>query len=153
MFFWREPYSSRERTQIETSADPPSRPGVSLGQQVPPPEAALRSHEVIEAAKKIDETGVPEELYVPTAAGDYIEAGGKRTTFDVEGHRWNLLEVVPIFCPLFPLTLSRLLRSRPRIFCVRGGECCVCWGGIHEKHQEKPDRVLPSECAMHLASG
>jgi len=57
-----------------------------LSGRVPPPEVASRLYEVIEAAEGIDETGVPDTAYVPTAAGDHIEVGGGRTVFDVEGH-------------------------------------------------------------------
>jgi hypothetical protein len=57
-----------------------------LSGRVPPPEVASRLYEVIEAAEGIDESGVPDTSYVPTAAGDHIEVGGGRTVFDVEGH-------------------------------------------------------------------
>jgi len=57
-----------------------------LSGRVPPPEVASRLYEVIEAAEGIDETGVPDTSYVPTAAGDHIEVEGGRTVFDVEGH-------------------------------------------------------------------
>lgn len=55
-----------------------------LSGRVPPPEVASRLYEVIEAAEGIDETGVPDTSYVPTATGDHIEVEG-RTVFDVEG--------------------------------------------------------------------
>ncbi|KAF9781835.1 DUF500-domain-containing protein [Thelephora terrestris] len=58
-----------------------------LSGRVPPPEVASRLYEVIEAAEGIDETGVPDTSYVPTATGDHIEVGGGRTVFDVEGHQ------------------------------------------------------------------
>jgi len=57
-----------------------------LSGRVPPPEVASRLYEVIEAAEGIDESGVPDTAYVPTATGDHIEVGGGRTVFDVEGH-------------------------------------------------------------------
>jgi len=57
-----------------------------LSGRVPPPEVASRLYEVIEAAEGIDETGVPDTSYVPTAAGDHIEVDGGRTVFDVDGH-------------------------------------------------------------------
>jgi len=57
-----------------------------LSGRVPPPEVASRLYEVIEAAEGIDETGVPDTAYVPTATGDHIEVGGGKTVFDVEGH-------------------------------------------------------------------
>jgi len=57
-----------------------------LSGRVPPPEVASRLYEVIEAAEGIDETGVSDTSYVPTATGDHIEVGGGRTVFDVEGH-------------------------------------------------------------------
>lgn len=43
-----------------------------LGGRVPPPEAASRLYEIIEAAEGLDETGVPEAAYVPTATGDHM---------------------------------------------------------------------------------
>jgi hypothetical protein len=57
-----------------------------LSGRVPPPEVASRLYEVIEAAEGIDESGVPDTAYVPTATGDHIEVEGGRTVFDVEGH-------------------------------------------------------------------
>jgi len=57
-----------------------------LGGRVPPPEVASRLYEVIEAAEGIDESGLPEEAYVPTAAGDHLELKDGRTVFDAEGH-------------------------------------------------------------------
>jgi lipid-binding SYLF domain-containing protein len=57
-----------------------------LSGRVPPPEVASRLYEVIEAAEGIDESGVPDTAYVPTATGDHMEVGGGRTVFDVEGH-------------------------------------------------------------------
>ena len=42
-----------------------------LGGRVPPPEVASRLYEVIEAAEGVDETGLPENAYVPTASGDH----------------------------------------------------------------------------------
>jgi len=57
-----------------------------LSGRVPPPEVASRLYEVIEAAEGIDETGVPDTAYVPTATGGHIEVEGGRTVFDVEGH-------------------------------------------------------------------
>lgn len=58
-----------------------------LSGRVPPPEVASRLYEVIEAAEGIDESGVPDTAYVPTATGDHMEVGGGRTVFDVEGHQ------------------------------------------------------------------
>jgi len=57
-----------------------------LSGRVPPPEVASRLYEVIEAAEGVDESGVPDTSYVPTATGEHIEVGGGRTVFDVEGH-------------------------------------------------------------------
>jgi len=55
-----------------------------LSGRVPPPEVASRLYEVIEAAEGIDETGVPDSAYVPTATGDHVEFGEGRTVFDAE---------------------------------------------------------------------
>jgi lipid-binding SYLF domain-containing protein len=46
-----------------------------LGGRVPPPEAASRLYEIIEAAEGLDETGVPEAAYVPSATGEPIHVG------------------------------------------------------------------------------
>jgi hypothetical protein len=43
-----------------------------LGGRVPPPEVASRLYEVIEAAEGLDETGLPEEAYVPTETGEHM---------------------------------------------------------------------------------
>ena len=58
-----------------------------LSGRVPPPEVASRLYEVIEAAEGIDESGVADTAYVPTATGDHIEVGAGRTVFDAEGHQ------------------------------------------------------------------
>jgi len=58
-----------------------------LSGRVPPPEVASRLYEVIEAAEGIDESGVPDTAYVPTATGEHLEVEGGRTVFDAEGHR------------------------------------------------------------------
>ncbi|KAJ7758126.1 hypothetical protein DFH07DRAFT_818786 [Mycena maculata] len=50
-----------------------------LGGRVPPPEVASRLYEIIEAAEGLDETGLPEAAYVPTATGDHM-------VFDADGH-------------------------------------------------------------------
>ncbi|EKM51663.1 uncharacterized protein PHACADRAFT_261932 [Phanerochaete carnosa HHB-10118-sp] len=57
-----------------------------LGGRVPPPEVASRLYEVIEAAEGIDESGLPENAYVPTASGDHVKLGNDGTVFDAEGH-------------------------------------------------------------------
>lgn len=62
-----------------------------LGGRVPPPEVASRLYEIIEAAEGLDESGLPEEAYVPTADGDHIhlsggQGGGAHTVFDADGH-------------------------------------------------------------------
>lgn len=59
-----------------------------LGGQVPPPEVASRLYEIIEAAEGLDESGVPQEAYVPTATGEHIKVGADgegQTVFDA-GH-------------------------------------------------------------------
>ncbi|KAF9454873.1 SH3 domain-containing protein [Macrolepiota fuliginosa MF-IS2] len=58
-----------------------------LGGRVPPPEVASRLYEIIEAAEGLDETGLPEEAYVPTAAGDHMNLGqNNHTVFDADAH-------------------------------------------------------------------
>lgn len=60
-----------------------------LGGRVPPPEVASRLYEIIEAAEGLDETGLPEEAYVPTATGGHMQLskdGGHHTVFDADGH-------------------------------------------------------------------
>ncbi|KAJ7673558.1 DUF500-domain-containing protein [Mycena rosella] len=57
-----------------------------LGGRVPPPEVASRLYEIIEAAEGLDETGLPESAYVPTAMGDHIQVGSDRhMVFDADG--------------------------------------------------------------------
>jgi SH3 domain-containing YSC84-like protein 1 len=56
-----------------------------LGGRVPPPEVASRLYEIIEAAEGLDESGLPEQAYVPTAAGDHM-AMGNQTVFDADSH-------------------------------------------------------------------
>ena len=53
---------------------------------MPPPEVASKLYEVIEAAEGIDESGLPESAYVPTAAGDHMDIRHGGTVFDAEGH-------------------------------------------------------------------
>ena len=55
-----------------------------LSGRVPPPEVASRLYEVIEAAEGIDESGVPDTSYVPTATEGHLEGAGGRTVFDVD---------------------------------------------------------------------
>lgn len=57
-----------------------------LGGRVPPPEVASRMYEVIEAAEGIDEAGLPDSAYVPTAEGDHLDLKDGRTVFDAEAH-------------------------------------------------------------------
>ena len=57
-----------------------------LGGRVPPPEVASRLYEIIEAAEGLDETGVPEAAYVPTASGEHVQVGGYHTVFDAGGN-------------------------------------------------------------------
>ncbi|KAK7048626.1 Ysc84 domain-containing protein [Favolaschia claudopus] len=42
-----------------------------LGGRVPPPEVASRLYEIIEAAEGLDETGLPQEAYIPDATGEH----------------------------------------------------------------------------------
>ena len=57
-----------------------------LGGRVPPPEVASRMYEVIEAAEGIDETGLPENAYVPTPGGDHMDLAHGGTVFDADAH-------------------------------------------------------------------
>ncbi|KAF9533065.1 DUF500-domain-containing protein [Crepidotus variabilis] len=52
-----------------------------LGGRVPPPEVASRLYEIIEAAEGLDETGLPESAYVPSATGQH-----DNTVFDADQH-------------------------------------------------------------------
>lgn len=52
---------------------------------MPPPEVASRLYEIIEAAEGLDESGLPEEAYVPSAGGDHIPVNQPgQTVFDAE---------------------------------------------------------------------
>ncbi|KAI0297682.1 DUF500-domain-containing protein [Russula brevipes] len=54
-----------------------------LGGRVPPPEVASRLYEIIEAAEGLDETGLPDESYVPTSTGEHLRVHpGNQTVFD-----------------------------------------------------------------------
>jgi len=56
-----------------------------LGGRVPPPEVASRLYEIIEAAEGLDESGLPEESYIPSTTGDHLQAHpGNQTVFDAE---------------------------------------------------------------------
>ncbi|TCD70792.1 hypothetical protein EIP91_001823 [Steccherinum ochraceum] len=57
-----------------------------LSGRVPPPEVASRLYEVIEAAEGVDESGLPESAYVPTATGEHMEVRPGGTVFDADGH-------------------------------------------------------------------
>lgn len=59
-----------------------------LGGRVPPPEVASRLYEIIEAAEGLDESGLPEEAYVPTETGEHVPVHGQGShmVFDAEGH-------------------------------------------------------------------
>ncbi|KAK7468997.1 hypothetical protein VKT23_003493 [Stygiomarasmius scandens] len=58
-----------------------------LGGRVPPPEVASRMYEIIEAAEGLDETGLPDAAYVPTATGDHITIDpGNHMVFDADAH-------------------------------------------------------------------
>ncbi|KAF5361083.1 hypothetical protein D9756_004875 [Leucocoprinus leucothites] len=56
-----------------------------LGGRVPPPEVASRLYEIIEAAEGLDESGLPEQAYVPTATGGHMNLNNQ-TVFDADGH-------------------------------------------------------------------
>lgn len=57
-----------------------------LSGRVPPPEVASRLYEIIEAAEGLDESGLPEEAYIPTATGDHIQVGANQMVFDADSH-------------------------------------------------------------------
>jgi len=57
-----------------------------LGGRVPPPEVASRLYEIIEAAEGLDETGLPEEAYVPTPAGGHMNLASNQMVFDADSH-------------------------------------------------------------------
>ncbi|KAG1780508.1 hypothetical protein EV702DRAFT_1077953 [Suillus placidus] len=57
-----------------------------LGGRVPPPEVASRLYEIIEAAEGLDETGVPQAAYVPSATGQHMDVGSNHMVFDAEAH-------------------------------------------------------------------
>ncbi|KAH7101812.1 DUF500-domain-containing protein [Auriculariales sp. MPI-PUGE-AT-0066] len=46
-----------------------------LSGRVPPPAIASKLYEIIEAAEGLDETGLPQEAYMPTETGDQITLG------------------------------------------------------------------------------
>jgi len=54
-----------------------------LGGRVPPPEVASRLYEIIEAAEGLDETGLPEEAYIPSGPG---YANSNQMVFDADSH-------------------------------------------------------------------
>lgn len=43
-----------------------------LGGRVPPPEVASHLYEIIEAAEGLDESGLPENAFVPTVSGEQV---------------------------------------------------------------------------------
>jgi len=54
-----------------------------LGGRVPPPEVASRLYEIIEAAEGLDESGLPDESYIPTATGEHLQVHpSSQTVFD-----------------------------------------------------------------------
>ncbi|KAA1469666.1 DUF500-domain-containing protein [Dentipellis sp. KUC8613] len=58
-----------------------------LSGRVPPPEVASKLYEIIEAAEGLDETGLPEEAYVPTETGEHITVhhpAAGQTVFDAD---------------------------------------------------------------------
>ncbi|KAH8825017.1 DUF500-domain-containing protein [Flagelloscypha sp. PMI_526] len=57
-----------------------------LSGRVPPPEVASRLYEIIEAAEGLDESGLPDAAYVPTADGDHIPVNHEKTVFDADGY-------------------------------------------------------------------
>jgi len=58
-----------------------------LGGRVPPPEVASKLYEIIEAAEGLDETGLPDEAYVPSVTGEHLRVHpGNQTVFDAEAN-------------------------------------------------------------------
>jgi hypothetical protein len=57
-----------------------------LSGRVPPPAIASKMYEIIEAAEGLDESGLPQEAYMPTETGDQIVLNGKHHDhiFDAE---------------------------------------------------------------------
>jgi SH3 domain-containing YSC84-like protein 1 len=47
-------------------------------------QVASRLYEVIEAAEGLDETGLPEEAYVPTVTGEHVPVTSQNMVFDVD---------------------------------------------------------------------
>lgn len=54
-----------------------------LGGRVPPPEVASRLYEIIEAAEGLDESGLPEEAYIPSGNGYHHS---NQMVFDADTH-------------------------------------------------------------------
>ncbi|KAF8903105.1 hypothetical protein CPB84DRAFT_1774837 [Gymnopilus junonius] len=57
-----------------------------LGGRVPPPEVASRLYEIIEAAEGLDESGLPEQAYIPTDTGAHINVHDNHMVFDADSH-------------------------------------------------------------------
>ena len=59
-----------------------------LSGRVPPPEVASRLYEIIEAAEGLDESGLPDQAYIPTTTGEHLHPGGGaamgQTVFDAD---------------------------------------------------------------------
>jgi len=65
-----------------------------LGGGVPPPEVASKLYEIIEAAEGLDETGLPDATYIPTATGGHMEMdrdGRNHMVFDADSQYDNKL--------------------------------------------------------------
>lgn len=84
-----------------------------LGGRVPPPEVASRLYEIIEAAEGLDETGLPEEAYVPTPAGGHMNLASNQMVFDADSHHWAL-----IFLSRMPLQILKSSKSIQLSFLV-----------------------------------
>lgn len=57
-----------------------------LGGRVPPPEVASRLYEIIEAAEGLDESGIPQAAYVPSADGEHLPLREHEMVFDAGAH-------------------------------------------------------------------
>jgi SH3 domain-containing YSC84-like protein 1 len=54
---------------------------------VPPPEVVSKLYKIIEAAEGLDESGLPDDSYVPGPPGHiHVGGAGGQTVFDAEGH-------------------------------------------------------------------
>ena len=91
-----------------------------LGGRVPPPEVASRLYEIIEAAEGLDETGLPEEAYVPTPAGGHMNLASNQMVFDADSHHWALIFLSRM--PLQILKSSNFIQLSFLVLFATGGQ-------------------------------